>query len=150
MSLILDSGTLHVPLTPFEAEHLDFLRWSRKYQLHHDGVLPNDAFWHRLEHRHDLNPSRFDRWHPHIARWIEQDEALKHTPVVLPVIQMPERPGNTIQEPQVMPPPIAGGPAPHSVPEPSGLAMITMVIATFALRVAWARLRRTGTGHRPR
>jgi hypothetical protein len=158
MELILDSGTLHIPLTPFESEHLDFLRWSRKYQLHHDGMLPNDAFWHRLEHRHDLNPARFDRWHPHIARWIEQEEGLKHMPMVPPVLPPPEGPEHTIQVPQIllppegpghtiyMPPPIVGGPVPSAVPEPSGLVMVIVAIAAFALKVAWDLARRAGTG----
>jgi hypothetical protein len=148
MGSILDLGNHRIQLTPFESEHLDFLLWSRSYQLHHDRMLPDDTPWHRLEHRHDLDPSRFDRWHPHIGRWIEQEEGLKHMPVVPPVILPPEGSGHTIHVPQVMSPPIAGGLVPHTVPEPSGLVTMATVIAAFALKVAWDLLRRHGTGDR--
>jgi hypothetical protein len=64
------------PASRFELDPL-FLRWSRRYQLHHEMRLPDIPAWHRLIARHDANPGWFDLRHPQIGRWIEQQESIR-------------------------------------------------------------------------
>jgi hypothetical protein len=80
------------------------------------------------------------------------------TPLVPPLILPPEGPEHTIQVPQILlppegpghtiytPPPAVGEPVPSAVPEPSGLLLITVVIAAFAVKIAWGFARRAAAG----
>jgi hypothetical protein len=123
-----------VPASPFELEHLDFLRWSRQYQLHHEMQLTDIPAWHRLIARHDENPERFDFWHPHIGRWIEQEESLQiPTPplfTTLPHVNSEPVLGWTFQSD----PPNGEPLSPSVVPEPSSLILLSVaMLATWLL-----------------
>jgi hypothetical protein len=139
------------PASRFELEHLEFLHWSRQYQLHHEMRLPDIRPWHRLIERHDANPARFDLWHPHIGRWIEQQESIP-IPTSIPPLSGPrpyligdERMGWTSQ-----PVPPIGEPAGHSaVPEPSSLIPLSVaMLATWLLLPLMRRLNGVSRGQR--
>src|SRR4051812_45289259 len=116
----MGSMTHGSPASRFELDHLEFLQWSRQYQLHHEMRLPDIRPWHRLIERHDANPGRFDHWHPHIGLWIEQQESI---PIPLPNLFGDAGSGST----SLSVPPI-GQPAGHSaVPEPSSLIPLSAV-----------------------
>lgn len=58
--------------SPFEVSHARFIYLSREYQTFHGGDLPPTRPWGRLEHRWELNPARFDYFHPNVGRMIER------------------------------------------------------------------------------
>lgn len=56
----------------WEVDHARVIFAGQAYQASHDGQLPETAMWKRLEFRRELNPDRFERWHPNIALMLEQ------------------------------------------------------------------------------
>lgn len=122
------------PASPFELDHLVFLRWSRQYQLHHEMQLPDIRPWHRLIARHDENPDRFDFWHPHIGRWIEEQEAIR-IPSHLLLAPPPHLSSDALSGWTIQPSPPIGEPlGPSSVPEPSSLILLSVaMLATWLL-----------------
>jgi hypothetical protein len=61
-----------LPPSPWEIQHAAGILAGMTYQAEHDDALPDTPMWRMLERRHDLNPARFDRWHPNIALMIER------------------------------------------------------------------------------
>lgn len=53
-------------------------RFAEHYRATHDNALPHTLFWAWLTARHDLDPARFDHWHPMVGRWIEQSRHQAH------------------------------------------------------------------------
>lgn len=133
------------PASRFELDHLDFLRWSRQYQLHHEMRLPDIQPWHRLIARHDENPDRFDRWHPHIGRWIEQQEAIQipSSPLLTlpPHVSSDAGLGWTFQPV----PPIGEPLCPSAVPEPSSLILLSVAMLAIWLLLPFMRRKNPAT-----
>jgi hypothetical protein len=50
-------------------------REGMEFQHSHDGLLPSNTFWDYLRWRRDLNPKRFDYYHPGIACMMRIDHA---------------------------------------------------------------------------
>lgn len=46
----------------------------------HTGHVPNDEFWHGIEHRRDIDPARFDHYHPNIAGFLKPPEIVGQLP----------------------------------------------------------------------
>jgi hypothetical protein len=42
-------------------------------------LLPNDSYWNYLRYRHDLDPHRFDHYHPHRGKRLNVDERYRRT-----------------------------------------------------------------------
>jgi len=112
----------HADRSPFERDNAARLVHSRIYQLEHDGHLPDNRFWRRLEWRYELNPVQFEHWHPDITCWIkENEEACKGKPPTLPWPQPPE-----------CKPPDHGKPPHCAVPEPTSLRMLALALPVLA------------------
>lgn len=58
------------------------------------GGIVNDPFWNALTIRRDLNPARFDHYHPNVAAFFIQP----------PVIMPPVVPPTTVPPPAICPP----------------------------------------------
>jgi hypothetical protein len=87
MSHVHSLGPPPFPLSP---PVLAELRYEAElYRDTHDGLLPHDRDWTYLEHRWELDPSRFDHWHPLIGHWIAEDERLTHETMPLPYPPVP-------------------------------------------------------------
>lgn len=106
------------------------------YRESHNDLLPNTPFWKYLEYRHDIDPIRFDHYHPLMGRWIEQYEkiigscpAVLMPPVVIPVI----------------PPPVGSPYRVASVPEPSSAVLLSIAVicgAVFVVATRWLAKKR--------
>lgn len=53
-------------------------REGMEFQQSHDGVLPSNDFWNYLRWRRELNPKRFDHYHPGISCMMRSDYAKRH------------------------------------------------------------------------
>jgi hypothetical protein len=104
-------------------------------------ALPATPFIAYLRWRHDLDPARFDRFHPRIGTLLEanpplQVAALPPPPVLLPPPILPPLIPRVGTEGLTPPPPpvIPGGP---TVPEPPTAILLAMIApAAWAVRVA--------------
>jgi hypothetical protein len=104
----------------FEVEHWPAIRAAELYQAEHGDALPATPIWRALERRHDLNPARFDHWHPNLGIMIERMEQHDADDGGASVV---------VQEPPVL--------AALSVPEPSSLALWCVGLAV----VLWVNRR---------
>jgi hypothetical protein len=59
-----------VPPSPFEVDHAGQILAGLRYQAEH-GALPDTPMWRMLEHRHAINPVRFDFYHPNVGRILD-------------------------------------------------------------------------------
>jgi hypothetical protein len=153
-------GIIHDPM------RLDAFRHEARDSLRENGLLPQTRIWDYLHWRRDLDPSRFDHYHPefvHLFRWEEWD--IEHMPrhqpatVATGVPGIPTDPkdpiGNSIGVPpghQSWTPPghQSGVPPSHppghrgvgAVPEPSSLVLAVTAIAVAAIAFAnrWVRI----------
>lgn len=115
-------GHEHIGPPPFPLT-TNFLAEMRReadiYRITHGDLLPDTKDWRYLEHRWQIDPSRFDKWHPLIGQWITENWNLTHVPPPPPV---------------VCPPPhitTAGG-----TPEPSSVMLLAVGIV---LVLIWRR-----------
>jgi hypothetical protein len=83
------SRVFTVKPSPWEAEHYPAIRAAELYQAEHGDALPATPIWRALERRHDLNPTRFDRWHPNLAIMIERMERAGTDGAASAVVQQP-------------------------------------------------------------
>jgi len=113
------SHVFTVAPSQFEIDHAAAIVAGMHYQAEH-GVLPPTPMWRALERRHDLDPARFDRWHPNVGLMIERSEA-----AALRSDATACTPGVALQPLTVA-----------SVPEPSSLAMCSLAIV-FAFVGMW-------------
>lgn len=131
-------------------DRLDAFRRSARASLRETGLLPHNPIWNYLHWRRDLDPSRFDYYHPEFVRLFRREEqnlrAMQHHPLTtgvigeLPTISWPSTP--VAQVPVVPPPqypPLVGG---ASVPEPGTLTLALAALATGVALVAFRALRR--------
>lgn len=112
------------------------------------GGIVNDPFWNALTVRRNLNPARFDHYHPNVAEFFVQP------PVIMPPVVPPATVPPPPICPPVMPPPSTscpGVPPPSggggdngngngAVPEPSSIALLSFPLV-FAGLVLWFRRR---------
>lgn len=94
---------------------------GRAFRRENEGRLPtgDDAFshvWDTLRERRELNPTRFDRWHPRAGRWLAVDEEVRMQP--------------TVGVPPIVPRP----PPVQVVPEPWSGLMLAIGLAWVVLR----------------
>ncbi len=118
-----------VPPSKWEAQHARGIFAAQSYQAANNGQLPNTRVWQMLEFRHNLNPSRFNFYHPNVGRMIEGQgdspappaeqivrgwEGHMRGPEPVPqVIDPPVAPPPTVRlppPPPVGPPPVVGPP----------------------------------------
>jgi hypothetical protein len=145
-------GHIALPPPPFPLT-ASFLgsevRDGRIYRSEHGGLLPDNVFWRYLEARWELNPARFDHWHPRIGPWLAEDYRLQHesqtiTPPAFPpftIVPLTDPPPGASDPPPPFetPPPGGGDPPPPSIhitsvatPEPSSwILLATSVVASF-------------------
>lgn len=96
-----------------------------------DGLLPNNAHFRYLQFRRNINPMRFDRYHPSLGALLAEDTRLRTGQgcvggeIIPPPVTPPTPPG--IPSPI---PPIGGpGVGPTAVPEPGSLALLSLGLA---------------------
>ena len=124
-----------VPPSQWEIEHARPIFAAQKYQDANNGQLPDTRVWRMLEFRHDLNPARFNFFHPNIGRMIERQDT--PTPLPPPAEQglnpPPVDPPLTppVEQEIVDPPP--GGVGGVATPEPSSLLMLASAVLTLGL-----------------
>lgn len=152
------------PPFPLDPEFLhNQLVFGERFAANHGGVLPNTLFWNYLKARHDLNPARFDHFHPVVGPLIERSELAMNpvvtnpVPLPIPVVIPPSLPIETpmtappvtlpiempittppIEMPPVINPPVINPPivTPPAVPEPASVIMLTIgILGIFLVRV---------------
>jgi hypothetical protein len=135
---------------------------GKEFAAAHDGLLPSDNFWSYLRARHELNPTRFDHYHPHIAGMLDRDEYVRshESQPILPVA-LGHPTVAIVPPPVVIPPPLkpsvpppgggssGGGPGISSVPEPSTLVLLATALIAVALFHLFTRAKTFGS-RRPR
>jgi hypothetical protein len=72
-------------------------------------LLPNTPYWNYLRYRHDLNPARFDHYHPRLGHLLDLDLRYRQTH---PCMEAPE------EELPITLPPIPIVPIPTPTPTP--------------------------------
>lgn len=126
---------LTLPPSRWELDHLAGVALGVRYEAEHH-ALPDTPMWAMLERRYDLDPIRFQHWHPNVSLLIEharQDGPGR--PDVWPIDRCsPYQAGVGCE-----PPPSRGG-AQQVVPEPPGLAL-ALVAAIVGVGVMWRRAR---------
>lgn len=114
----------------WERAHAAGIFAGQKHEAEH-GTLPNTPMWRMLEYRHDLNPARFDHWHPNIGIILEHRD---HHAIVPPHHWIGHMRGPSLScepLPALPPPPQQGS---QTVPEPAASTMLAMA---FVLVGAW-------------
>ena len=104
-----------------------------------NGLLPSTPLSRYLHHRRNLNPTRFDRFHPSLGAILAEDDNLRSnkgcvaTQLLPPPVTVPPPPGTPAPGP-----PIGGGPPPvRAVPEPGSLTLVSLGLAgVLMFRVA--------------
>ncbi|MDB5351232.1 MAG: hypothetical protein JWN86_2479 [Planctomycetota bacterium] len=92
------------------------------------GLLPDTRLTRYLHYRRNLNPARFDRYHPTQGAFLAEDDLLRSgkgcvSPEIIPPPVVVTPPAGTPSSG----PPFGGGPIPpRSVPEPGSLALIVL------------------------
>ncbi|WP_165250890.1 hypothetical protein [Paludisphaera soli] len=149
-----------VPPSKWEAQHARQIFAAQSYQSANNGQLPDTRVWRMLEFRHNLNPSRFNFYHPNIGRMIDLQGETPAPPAEQivrgweghmrgpePVPQVINPPVNPPVIPPVIPPIIpplnppagqGGTPTtppvtPQAVPEPAAFLMFAVAILTMGL-----------------
>jgi hypothetical protein len=116
--------------------------------LRQTGLLPHNPIWEYLHWRRELDPPRFDHYHPgmvRLFRWEQRDiEQMRHRqPTPGAIVEFPIIPGtlaSAAQPPENLPRVVAS-----VVPEPGTPTLGLVAIAVGAASVA-AGARRSGPG----
>lgn len=106
-----------------------------------DGLLEETPLVQYLRWRRDLNPTRFDRYHPRVGPLIARDSVLRAgrltpRPPTEPLV--PTGPGNPTQTTTRTTNPRTQGTLPPQIPEPSTLLVAMTLVGATAL---WRRAR---------
>jgi len=133
-----------LPPSPWEIGHAAGIKEGIAYQDSHGDTLPDSSTWRMLERRYDINPLRFQYWHPNIALMIERsrfDRGPDPAPLPPPLLPCNPPPPCVIAPP----PPCGNEGGSHVVPEPSTLTLLLIgAVAGFVggrLTRSWIRLR---------
>jgi hypothetical protein len=107
---------------------------AEEYRSTHNDQLPSTPFWNYLTARYDIDPSRFDKYHPVVGKWIKESE--DYSP---PVISLPSVPAVCV--PVVLPycPPPSHQEGHGAVPEPSGMVLLAIAVICGAVFVIASR-----------
>ena len=109
------------------------LRFAKEFASTHGGLLPGDAFWTYIRFRYDLDPSRFDHYHPRIYGMVAHD-ALVRWEIAHPT---PPNPPPIVVPPTPPVPPVSP-PVSSSVPEPSAAILLASALVAFVV-FRWVR-----------
>ena len=110
-----------------------------------NGLLPDNSHYRYLHQRRNINPTRFDRYHPALGALLAEDDLLRAGDgcvlgelIVPPVVQPPAG------TPSPEPPFTDGNPLPpRMVPEPASLALALLGFGSLAGLSAIRRRRRS-------
>lgn len=105
-----------------------------KLMARNGGVLPDNVFVESLARRRNMDPGRFDFWHPHIGAILA---ARTPTPVVPPTIVTAQQ---VVPPPKTPPPPVIQDTPPpivHGTPEPASILVALGLVAS----AGWLRKR---------
>jgi PEP-CTERM motif len=110
MSHEIITPALYKILNPiYEHESTQFFTeqriFAKDYRATHDDAMPDSTFWNYLTYKHNLDPHRFDHYHPIVGRWIEEATSSCYSTT------------SCTQLPHI-------DPAPRPVPEPQSLALL--------------------------
>lgn len=110
------------PMMPFEEDHAHDLMQLYQYRQEHNGELPDWKWVNRLIERQELNPERFDHWHPNIPKLIER-------PMPPPLVCKPDD-----HRPVCHIPPRDCPQPPSVIPEPSSYILMSVgILVAFVL-----------------
>jgi PEP-CTERM motif len=109
------------PFEHFENHYLEAFRAAN-----HDELPTSQPFVRYVEHKWEVDPERFDHYHPRLGQWIEESQSLgmphEPSPPTCPVVVVP--PASTEA---------------HAVPEPTGLLLMMLGVSLFMSFVMWKR-----------
>ena len=114
--------------------HVDIPVSMRHLEAEANGLLPDTVFVEYLKWRHDLNPVRFDFYHPKVGPMIERDEILRASlspKVIVEPTAPPPNLGQTLTPPPHCP----------NIPEPGTATIAVVMLAAAALARRWAQRR---------
>jgi len=149
-----------VPPSKWEIQHARPIFAAQEYQAANNGQLPDTRAWRMLEFRHDLNPSRFNFYHPNIGRMIEAGRIVPPTetpdsggpggtvdpeiipPIVDPPVDPPITPPLDPPAGQEVGPPTSGQQDAPAVPEPAAILMFAIAILSVGLVFQFQRTKR--------
>lgn len=87
--------------------------------------LPDNYFWNALKEKRDINPARFDHYHPYIAPWFKLPPVVPPPVVCEPLPCPPCHPRCEVPPKCITPP--------HIVPEPASFILAAIAIALLIL-----------------
>lgn len=110
------------PLSPFERENIHALVKLHEYKEDNNGELPDWRWVERLQHRQEINPARFERWHPNIPKLLCEPP---------PIDCFPGRPPVDDCKPICHIPPRDCPPS--VIPEPSSYVLLAISVVLFVI-----------------
>lgn len=106
-----------------------------------NGLLPDNSRTRYLEMRRNLNPTRFDHYHPALGAILAENDKLKQGTGCVAAELIP--PPSQVLPPPGTPapgPPVGGGILPtRSIPEPGSMALVALGAAVLVGPAVWRR-----------